>query len=132
MVSEPERQIQRKRKTSDIENIIPRNLEPAVETQSLDCKYCNKYFTYTAPNRIALINHFKSLHLKELAGETPEIREMMLAELAIPPKNKPKGAKVLLPNYNNKPSNPIEKQPAVATVVPLLMVAPGEYFSNVM
>ena len=44
----------------------------------LMCKYCIKYFTYTAPNKKALITHLKQLHMAELSKEPPEVRMAML------------------------------------------------------
>ena len=40
----------------------------------LNCKYCNTYFTYTAPNIAALRSHLKTLHQAELAKESDAFR----------------------------------------------------------
>jgi len=50
-------------------------MENAGAKENLDCKYCNTFFTYKAPNKKALIHHLKSLHEKELAKESPAYRK---------------------------------------------------------
>ena len=40
----------------------------------LNCKYCNTFFTYTAPNIAALRSHLKTLHQAELAKESDAFR----------------------------------------------------------
>ena len=48
--------------------------KPATKTveskKDLNCKYCNTYFTYTAPNEKALQSHLKTLHQAELVSQT--------------------------------------------------------------
>jgi ankyrin repeat protein len=51
--------------------------KPATNTEKkedLSCKYCNTYFTYTAPNKSALVSHLKTLHQAELAKESHTCR----------------------------------------------------------
>ena len=38
----------------------PKNSQP--KENPLVCKYCNEWFTYTAPNEAALLSHLKMLH----------------------------------------------------------------------
>ena len=52
--------------------VTPTNTE---KKEDLSCKYCNTYFTYTAPNKKALVSHLKTLHQAELAKESPAYRK---------------------------------------------------------
>ena len=38
------------------------NLIKIKETLDLNCKLCNTFFTYTAPNLVALKSHYKAVH----------------------------------------------------------------------
>ena len=55
--------------------VTPTNTE---KKEDLSCKYCNTYFTYTAPNKKALVSHLKTLHQAELAKESPTYRKEII------------------------------------------------------
>lgn len=58
------------------EPLEPIRHKPQEKTETfgdLDCKFCNKYFTYTAPDRKTLIFHLKTNHPVEFAKDCQKL-----------------------------------------------------------
>ena len=70
------------------------------------CKFCNTFFTYTAPNKKALQHHLKSLHAKELENETPAYRKEIFGKDFIG-NSKVKKDAPLTPNPSEAPNAPV-------------------------